>query len=583
MKRFAVLLAFIFACLCLRAGEAVTLRVPKDKIGKPVLMGSRIVSVNKSYGKVFAPGQRSPFSVTSRFELSGSGELLFKNRPREAPNIIRIPRGRPLQDLVFPILEESEDAYVVSLEKAFFTYPEMVSLVPPKMLGGNAVEYNLIKTECTDEYLQVTGEYRYASGLKICANCFFLYLNENPVRGRYVNPNIVGYTNLFNNKDESLPVLTWKLYKGRVIRFYVDKAFPPEWFPYIKEGIEDWNKAFVQIGLGNVLEVLPEPDDDSFDPYSPLVNMVRFVDVEESNAKGDVLFDSRNGEILQADILWWKNVVKLLCGWRYVQTGAADPAARQLEYPIEMLGPMIRHAVCHEMGHALGLNHNMGASWAYPSAALRCPSFTRKYGTVASVMDYARYNHLATAADVKSGVQLLPPRLGPYDYYAIAAGYGSGDAVPGKYCYYAPFISAAISPDPSSQAETLGNDLLSSSAAGVRNCRALLKLDGLTPERLELLRKQYYHYIWLSLSNIGGVVQGKPVSRSVCNKTLTFVFSSLSSVPTQLIDKKAEKRILDELEGNFLPKRIEENKGMYELELYYERINTLKQKYNFNN
>ena len=308
--------------------------------------------------------------------------------------------------------------------------------------------------------------------------------------------------------------------------------------------------------------------------------MVRYMDVEESNAKGDVLIDPRSGEILQGDILWWKNVVDLLKGWRYVQTGVADPAARQADLPMEILGPMIRHAVCHEMGHVLGLNHNMGASWAYPADSLRSPSFTRKYGTTASVMDYARYNHLATAADVRAGVTLLPPRLGPYDFYAIACGYGAGPAPePGPYCYYAPMISAAISPDPSSQAESLGNDLLRSSEAGIRNCRALLALDGLTPKRQALLRKSYYRYVSLALSNIGGAVAGEPVDEKTRNRTLKFVFDALDGVPAQLKDERDEQRILNELVGHFLPERILRTCGEKSLQRYERELRRYARKH----
>ena len=369
----------------------------------------------------------------------------------------------------------------------------------------------------------------------------------------------------------------WDLSGGKTIDFYVDKAFPEEWVPYIIEGIEDWNQAFEAIGLGKVVSARPEPE--GLDRYSPLVNMVRYMDLDEANAKGDVLVDPRSGEILQGDILWWRNVLDRLCDWRYVQTGAAEPAARLEEYPMEMVGPMIRYSICHEMGHVLGLSHNMGASWAYPADSLLSPTFTRKYGTAASVMDYARFNHLATAKDVEAGVSLLPPRLGPYDYYAIALGYGATEPEPGPYCYYAPFYTAAISPDPSAQAESLGDDLLRSSAAGICNCRALLKLDGLTEKRTALLRRQYYRYVTLALSNIGGTVNGVPVDEKTRKETLRFIFDALDEVPDALKDTHEEQRILNELTGNFLPERIRETCGDKSLARYERELRRYARKH----
>ena len=183
-------------------------------------------------------------------------------------------------------------------------------------------------------------------------------------------------------------------------------------------------------------------------------------------------------------------------------------------------------------------------------------------------------------ADVQAGVALLPPRLGPYDYYAIACGYGAQPNLePGPYCYFAPFITAAISPDPSAQPESLGNDLLRSSRAGVDNCRALLALDGLTPERQALLQKYYYRYISLALSNIGGVTEGVPVTRKVRRQTLSFIMEALAHVPDQLSDPSQEQIILNELVGNFLPDRLLKTAGKKELDNYYRHLRRLQKKY----
>ena len=561
------------------------MRIPKDRVGSQVLFGSRIVHINRAHGKVFAEGQRNHHPVL--MEICNQGDTAIVLKPLQYVNsqgMRMVHHGKAVKEAVLPVVARDESSFTVDIGDYFSTYPEIISAIPPKMLKGRASKHKIVSVKDFDNYLQITGNYSYGSGWVVTANCYILFLKDTPMESRIVDATKAGY-NFVEYKD-TLGILRkiahrWDVRDGKQLVFYVDRRFPEEWFPYIKEGIEDWNKAFEAIGLHNVIEVRPEPKDGSFDRFSPLVNMVRFINVDEYNAKGDVLIDPRSGEILHGDILWWKKVLDLMCDWRYVQTGAADPAARAKEYPMEMLGPMIRHSMCHEMGHVLGLGHNMGASWSYPSDSLRSVTFTREYGTAASVMDYARYNHLATAADLAAGVNLMPPRLGPYDYYAIALGYApSGEDVhPGKYCYFAPFISAAISPDPSSQSETLGNDLLRSSAAGCDNCRALLALDGLDDARLKVLRKQYYRYIYLAMSNIGGTVSGKPVSRRVRRRTVEFVFKELSSTPAELLNEQTRQGVLDELVGNFLPERVLKNCGKFALRNYYRQLRRMQRKY----
>lgn len=563
---------------------AASLHLPKDKVGTPVLAGSRIVEVNRDGGKVFGNGQRNLVPALMQFEEGRPGTLVLRPIGFRSPRGMEWrggPRGRNRHEPdLFPIQNETADTIDIDITGYFSSYPELLSAIPPRALPGRAVASEILDVRETDRYLEVTARYRYHNGLEVTAACWFIFLKEKPMGVWSADPAKVGYNGVEFRRPEGGRFQfshRWDLSGGRTIDFYVDKAFPAEWYPYIKEGIEDWNKAFERIGLGKVISVHPEPD--GLDRYSPLVNMVRYMDLEESNAKGDVLVDPRSGEILQGDILWWKNVLERLCDWRYVQTGAAEPTARLEEYPMEMLGPMIRYSICHEMGHVLGLSHNMGASWAYPADSLLSPTFTRTYGTAASVMDYARFNHLATAKDVAAGVSLLPPRLGPYDYYAIALGYGDIEPEPGPYCYFAPFYSAAISPDPSAQSESLGNDLLRSSEAGVRNCRDLLKLDGLTEKRTALLRRQYYRYVTLALSNIGGVVQGVPVDEKTRNKTLRSVFDALDHVPEALNDAREEQRILNELTGNFLPERIRETCGEKSLQRYGRELRRYARKH----
>ncbi len=629
------------------AVEAGLMSFPKDRLETPVLLSSRLLDSNRSKGKVFAPGQRNPSPLLREFVRTEEGvemrPLCYRSPEGYRPQMPKIP----CPPVTFPIVRESVDSLWLDVSAYFSTYPEAVSVVPRQFLKERADSAAFLGIRTRERYIQVVNRYIYPSGMMLKTACSFIFLQAEAMPIRQVDKTKVGY-NAVEFRDSTGKrvegIRKWNFAEGRPLVFYVDSACPASWFHYIKEGMEDWNKAFAKLGLASRIEVRPEPRRSETTQWragasradasqgraepsevlrrDPLANWVRLLDVDESNAKGDVLFDPRSGEILQADILIWKSLPRLLCDWRYVQTGAADPAARAEEYPIEMLGPMLRYSICHEMGHILGLSHNMGASYAYPSAALRKVGFTRQYGTTASVMDYARFNHMATEADVKRGVSLLPPRLGPYDYYAIAWGYGPDTAAvvqhsaaastsaiavspatsasvsasytayagpdarfpyeptPGPYCYFAPFHSGPISPDPSALPEALGDDLLASSRASLRNCRALLALDGLNEHRLTVLKHQYYRSIYLTLSNIGGVIAGKPVRESIQSRTLDFIFRGLATVPSDLRDLHLQQQILDELDGNFLPRRICENGGAPALQRYRRHLDRLRARWN---
>ena len=567
---------------------------PKDKLGAPVLFGSRLLESNRVRGKVFAPGQRNPFPLLREFVRTYEGVLMrplhYHSPEGFRPQMPKIPSP----PVLFPVVRESADSLWLDVSDYFSTYPEAISVVPKKFLTERADSAVFLGIRTRERYIQVVNRYVYSSGLALKTACSFIFLNPEAMLIRRVDKTRVGYNEMefrdsLGKRVEG--IRKWDLSDGRPLVFYVDSACPAEWVPYIKEGLEDWNKALARLGLSSRIEVRLEPEQSLTLRRDPLVNWVRILDVDEANAKGDVLIDPRSGEILQADILLWRGLPRLLCDWRYLQTGAADPAARAEEYPIEMLGPMLRYCICHEMGHVLGLSHNMGASYAYPTAALHKPDFTQEYGTAASVMDYARFNHLATAADVKRGVNLLPPRLGPYDYYAIAWGYGNNVSAepeasfpyapsPGPYCYFAPFQSASIPTDPSALPEALGDDLLASSKAALDNCRTLITLDGLTEHRMQLLRRYYYRRIYLTLSNIGGAIGDKPVSESVRSQTVNFIFESLAKVPPQLFDEKWQRQILAELTGNFLPVRLLGSPGAKKaLERHYRQLRRLHRAY----
>ena len=205
------------------------------------------------------------------------------------------------------------------------------------------------------------------------------------------------------------------------ITFYIGGAVPEHLRPYITKGILDWNKAFERAGFKNAVRVVVPDDTLDVEGDDMRYSVLTYAASEKANAMGPSTLDPRTGEILEADIIWWHNVQSLISEWIRVQTAATDPRARTLTLPDELIGDAVRFVACHEVGHSLGLRHNMIASAAYPTDSLRSATFTNRVGgTSASIMDYARFNYIAQPGD---GVKVMSPNIGPYDLMAIEWGY----------------------------------------------------------------------------------------------------------------------------------------------------------------
>lgn len=277
------------------------------------------------------------------------------------------------------------------------------------------------------------------------------------------------------------------------IIFYVDSAFPDKWRDIVKQGIEDWNIAFEAAGFKNAIQARDYPrNDPDFDPDDMRYSCVKYATTTIANAMGPSYTDPRSGEILTADVIWYHNIVSLLHNWRFCQTAAVDPRVRKPVFDDEVMRESMRYVASHEIGHTLGLMHNMGASYAFPVDSLRSPAFTQKYGTTPSIMDYARNNYIAQPGDMERGVKLTPPILGVYDTYAINWGYRiipdaqtpadekatlsawiEEKADDAMYTFGAQQILGTV--DPTDQTEDLGNDHIKAGNYAIANLKIIMK------------------------------------------------------------------------------------------------------------
>jgi len=207
------------------------------------------------------------------------------------------------------------------------------------------------------------------------------------------------------------------------IVYYIDPATPKKWRPFLKQGVNDWAEAFEAAGFKNAIMAKDPPseeEDPEFSPEDVRYSVIRYFASDVQNAYGPHVHDPRSGQILESDIGWYHNVMNLLRNWYFVQTAAANPDARGVEFSDETMGQLIRFVSAHEVGHTIGHPHNWGSSYAYPVDSLRSPTFTEEHGTAPSIMDYARFNYIAQPGD---GVTNFFPAIGEYDRWAIKWGY----------------------------------------------------------------------------------------------------------------------------------------------------------------
>lgn len=279
------------------------------------------------------------------------------------------------------------------------------------------------------------------------------------------------------------------------IVFYIDPAFPEWWRPYLKEGVEQWQELFENIGFKNAIVARDFPEDDpEFDPENIKYNCIRYAPIGIQNAMGPSWVDPRSGEIINASVYVYHDVVKLIGNWMFVQLGAADETVRTTELPHDVLGDALRYVLSHEVGHCLGFMHNMSGSSVIPVDSLRSPSFTQKYGTTTSIMDYARFNYVAQRGDKERGVKLTPPRFGCYDRYLVnwtytpvfdAASFEEEAEITTRWItdsiQAAPFYRYGKQQmdskffDPRSQNEDLGDDSVAASAYGITNLKYIME------------------------------------------------------------------------------------------------------------
>jgi hypothetical protein len=362
------------------------------------------------------------------------------------------------------------------------------------------------------------------------------------------------------------------------IVYYIDPATPKKWVPYLIAGVNDWNAAFEKAGWKNAIQGKEWPNDSTMSLEDARFSVIRYFASDIENAYGPQVHDPRSGEILESHIGWYHNVMNLVHDWYMIQTAAVDPAARKMKFDDSLMGNLIRFVSSHEVGHTLGLRHNMGSSSKTPVEKLRDAKWLEANGHTASIMDYARFNYVAQPEDNVTQMGLFP-RIGDYDKWAIKWGYtytGVGDEadkkINNKWIIDALngndrlwFGGEGFNADPRAQTEDLGDNSVVASEYAIKNLkRILVKLPEWTKEegdRYENLSEiytqlvgQYSRYMGHVLKNVGGVYEtfksveekgdvytATPVAMQ--KSAMNFLHTQLFTTPKWLLDNNILNKI----------------------------------------
>ena len=364
------------------------------------------------------------------------------------------------------------------------------------------------------------------------------------------------------------------------IVYYIDPATPKQWHQPLIDGINDWQKAFEKAGFKNAIVGKEWPENDStMSLEDARYSVIRYLASDIENASGPQVHDPRSGEILESHINWYHNVMKLVHDWYLIQTAAVDPKARKMKFDDELMGQLIRFVSSHEVGHTLGLRHNMGSSSKTPVEKLRDKAWVEANGHTASIMDYARFNYVAQPEDGITEIGLFP-RIGDYDKWALEWGYKyTGITDPEQELKVTNkwvidnlsknprlwFGGEGRSADARAQTEDLGDNSMKASEYGIKNLkRIIVAIPEWTKEEADpyenlsdiytQLIGQYSRYVGHVLRNVGGVNETfksieesgdiyEPTPKAVQKEAIAFLNKQLFETPTWLLDKNILNKI----------------------------------------
>ena len=602
--------------------DNVFLELSDSLLEKDLLMVTRFVQLPANYQAYINAGSKTSQQLI-HFKKKGKQILLtqesfvnFANEEDPISQSVKLNNFPPIL-AAFPIKNSEENRYLIDVSSYFNNDSPGFNIIRKSLkkeysIGSNDSKRSFIDSvKSFPENIEIRHTLTYnlgkpprgntANTMSFQVNHSIIALPETPMSIRYSDQRVGWFSlNKYNYSSDALKsdniriIRRWRLEptnleaynRGELVDpikpiiYYLDPATPMKWRPYFKQGIEDWAKVFEKAGFKNAIIAKDPPtkeEDPNFSPEDIRYSTVRYVATTTRNATGPSVSDPRSGEIIESDIIWYHNHLRSYRNRYLLETGAANPKARSLDTPEEEIGEMMRRVISHEIGHALGLPHNMKASSAYPVDSLRSGNFTQKMGIATTIMDYARFNYIAQPGD--ENIRFVR-QLGPYDDYAIDWGYRYfSDQTPesekvllnemvDKKSMDPLYMFGSGGNDPDTQTENIGDDPIKASEYGLKNLKIVAKnidkwtttegqsyddLNELYNEMIGVYRRYIYHVIKM----VGGVNETlmrkgqdntpyKNLDQALQRQALDFLHVNLWDTQNWLIQKSLVSKIKDE-------------------------------------